>query len=285
MMPSNDAFIIFLHIQKTGGITLQRILRKKFGPSIYQRVFRVMTGRGKPLPLEASLKAKKMRDRYFAGHVGFGVHRLLPQPFHYVTLLREPVSRIVSLYYFARSNPTAFYHRVAKDVTLEEFSSRIQMPELDNGQTRFIAGDPTDLFINRTPFGQCDQALLEKAKYNIEHHFSVVGLTEQFDHSMILLSEVMNWKDCHYLRLNSAPKKPPIPESLVDKIAAQNWLDVELYQFAQQHFESQLMKYNITAERVQSYRQKNARLNAYLGQPYKYYKQAKSLVRGQSNRP
>lgn len=285
MPSSKNEFLIFLHIQKTGGITLQRMLRQKYGPSLPKRAIKVLAGQGQPLPLEASLKGKKMRDRYFAGHVCFGVHRLLPKPYHYVTILREPVSRIISLYDFSKSNSGAFYHGIASKVSLEEFALHTGLRELDNGQTRFIAGDAESLFINQTPFGQCNTALLEKAQKNTEKHFSMVGFTDQFDRSMLLLSKIMGWKEPHYLRLNSSKQKTSVPETLKARIAAHNSLDVELYRQAQAQFSKALEKYDITQADVDKFQAKNKQLNATFAGPYKAYHQTKSILRGQANRP
>ena len=285
MRESNTNFLVFLHIQKTGGITLQRILRQKFGPSLPARTFKVLTGKGSPLSLEDALREKRMRDRYFAGHSCFGVHRLLPKPTQYITLLREPVSRIISLYDFSRTNPGAFYHNIANGISLEEFALNTKLRELDNGQTRFIAGDPEHLFINQTPFRQCDTHLLETAEKNIEVHFSLVGLTEQFDASMLLLSHTMGWKHCHYLRLNSSRHKEPVTEKLKAKIAEHNNLDVLLYQKMKKRFAQTLEKHDINREKIESFQHKNKKLNAYLGSPYKAYHQTKALLRGQAHRP
>jgi hypothetical protein len=165
--PSIQKFLVFLHIQKTGGITLQRILRRKLGASLLQRGVQLISNSTQPANLEAVLKAKRPEDRYFIGHVCFGVHRFLPEPYTYATFLREPVSRIISLYTYSRSNPTAYYHKQAVNKTLEEFALKTPLLELDNGQVRFLAGDPQDLFINRTPVGQCTSELLETVLINL----------------------------------------------------------------------------------------------------------------------
>lgn len=285
MSLSDEKFLIFLHIQKTGGITIQRMLRQKYGPSLPQRALKMVSGNAQPLPLEASLKSKEMRDRYFAGHICFGVHRLLPQPYHYITLLREPVARVISLYDFARSNPTAFYHKIARRVSFEEFCLDVGLPELDNGQTRFIAGDRTDLFINQTPVGECDDQLLATAKKNMENHFSLVGLTEQFNLSMLLLAKLMGWSSCQYLRLNSNSHKTAVPEEIKAQIAARNSLDVALYDYAKTRFFEAVKAQGIDEQALADFEVKNRKLNAQFSQPYKIYHKAKSALRGQIHRP
>ncbi|NJK39101.1 MAG: sulfotransferase family 2 domain-containing protein [Oscillatoriales cyanobacterium RM2_1_1] len=286
MKKLSQQFIIFLHIQKTGGITLQRLLRQKFGPSLMTRTAKVLMGKGQALPLEESLKSKQIQDRYFAGHICFGVHRLLPQPFTYITLLREPVSRIISLYDFSRSNPMAFYHKIAVDRTLEEFALSTDLPELDNGQVRFLAGDSHDLFINQTPVNSCEESLLDIAKLNMKNHFSVVGLTEYFDQSMLLMSKVMNWGNCYYLRLNSSSEKTEVSEKIKAKIAERNYLDVLLYKYTKENFLTMLQSYHLDdGKELQAFQDWNYRLNQYLEKPYFIYHRSKSLLRGKAYRP
>lgn len=284
---NNPPFLIFIHIQKAGGISLQRTLRRKLGQPLLHRAARFLSGKSQNLPLEASLKSKTLADRYFVGHCCYGVHRLLPQPYTYITLLREPVARIISLYDYSRSNATAFYHKQAIDKSLEDFALHTPLMELDNGQVRFIAGDPNDCFINRTPIGECNESLLERAQQNLKQDFSWVGLTEYYDQSLLLLSKQMNWDRCLYLRRNTAKRADrEISQALRDKIAARNWLDVKLYQAAKQQLFAQLAAYHLDDPGVvESFRSQNDRFNAYFAMPYAVYDSAKAMLRGQLGRP
>jgi Galactose-3-O-sulfotransferase len=293
-MPQPDSFVIFLHIQKTGGITLQRILRRKLGASLGKRAMGLVI-KPEPAPnLQVELQRRQMSDRYFGGHIGFGVHRFLPQPFTYITMLREPVSRLISLYHYSCTNPTAYYHKHAVGKSLEAFLLETPLMELDNGQVRFLAGDPDDLFINRTPYGACSEALLLQAQQNIEQHFSWVGIMEQFDPSLLLLGQTMGWKNCFYLRRNVArpsEKNPPVSPEVRSQIAQRNWLDLKLYQYAQQRLSQQLQAHYLQDQNqqnlpsVQQFRSQNQRFNQYLSTPYEFYDTLKMRLRGQPDRP
>ena len=39
----------------------------------------------------------------FKGHMLFGLHAILPQPATYITVVREPVDRVISSFYFMRN--------------------------------------------------------------------------------------------------------------------------------------------------------------------------------------
>ncbi|MEB3209758.1 MAG: sulfotransferase family 2 domain-containing protein [Leptolyngbyaceae bacterium] len=285
---NHQKFLIFLHIQKTGGITIQRILRRKLGQSLITRISRSFQHQDQADSLIESLKAKTSSDRYFIGHSCYGIHQYLPHPFTYMSLLREPVSRIVSLYYFSKSNSTAYYHEHAVDKSLEDFALNTPLMELDNGQVRFIAGDEQDCFINRTPFGECSEQLLEHAKQNIEKHFSLIGLTEYFDQSILLMGTLMGWNNCLYLKRNISRSKAAnvVSQQLREAIAQQNWLDIQLYEYVKQRFFIQLAKHNLDKPTLlQNFQTQNRKFNQYLNYPYTAYDRLKALLRGQIGRP
>ncbi|WP_051428308.1 sulfotransferase family 2 domain-containing protein [Bacillus sp. J33] len=86
--------LIFMHIPKTGGTTLSRIIDMQYKPNeIYRTYKNVVKAQG------------KMTDnniRCIQGHDYFGIHKQINKPFKYVTLLRDPVERVISNYYYSR---------------------------------------------------------------------------------------------------------------------------------------------------------------------------------------
>ena len=95
--------VIFLHIPKVGGSTISKIIERQYRP---RNIFHVRDNSSqkriqncvdefKVLPV-----AEKERIKVLMGHMGFGLHNFLPQPSVYFTLLRDPVERVISYYYF-----------------------------------------------------------------------------------------------------------------------------------------------------------------------------------------
>jgi len=122
---------------------------------------------GKKLSKQEYWQHIGMNEKYYSSHVSYGIHEFLPKPYKYVAFVREPVERIISLYKYSLQNKEAFYHKLAVGKSLEEFALKTELHELDNGQTRVIAGgDYPDFFMNRTPFRKCDDHLLEIALGN-----------------------------------------------------------------------------------------------------------------------
>jgi hypothetical protein len=105
--------VIFLHIGKTAGTTLRKIMYRHFAPD---EVLRVRNRSQSPARLRrketpailASLsETERARARLVLGHVIFGLHRLLPQPSRYITLVRDlPPSWCRSITGYARTQHT-----------------------------------------------------------------------------------------------------------------------------------------------------------------------------------
>lgn len=230
--------IIFVHVPRSGGITLASIMERQYGED---RVFFVYAGhKGDTASalqeLEAMPAEARRRLCVLHGHQRFGSHRGYFESASYVTLFREPVDRLTSYYHYVLENPTHYLHRmvVGKRMKLAEFVTSGASIELDNGQTRQIAGR------SGVPIGGCNADLLAEARANLETRFTVFGLMEQFDFSVLLMKRVFHWKLPLFRRLNATRermRRDEVPAEVVELIHSQNALDIELYRFACERFE------------------------------------------------
>jgi hypothetical protein len=95
----------------------------------------------------------------------FGLHKFFPQPCTYITILRDPVDRVISLYYFILRNPDNAVHNevVSKNMSLKDWVSSGITTLVNNNQTRFLC--TTEAVIED---GQCSSEMLESAKKNIQ---------------------------------------------------------------------------------------------------------------------
>jgi hypothetical protein len=80
----------------------------------------------------------------------------------------------------------------------------------------------------------------------MSRHFAVVGLTERFDESLILLKRTLGWQQWpFYVPANVTQKRPQrqhLDTKTTHLIRAANQLDLDLYHFAQAQFEARLQQ-------------------------------------------
>jgi hypothetical protein len=233
---------IFLHIPKSGGMTVYDILNREYGRS---HIYTFSGGRHRLQHDVDKFKALSIQERnsfsLLRGHNPFGIHKLLQTHFSYITILRDPIARVVSHYYYVLNNPHHLLHEnvVSANMSLETYVSSGINYEMDNGQTRQIAGVSEEI-----SFGMCSGDLLNQAIENIARSFSVVGLTERFDETLLLMKHVLGWKSYPvYTRQNVSKNKQSkgtLSEDTRQLIAQYNQLDLELYEYATQLFADQL---------------------------------------------
>lgn len=238
------ATVIFLHVGKTAGATMRRALRREFRSS---EVMELKAPTVEPDRLRrdgavayfASLpEAARARPRLIMGHMTYGLHEYVPRPAAYVTLLREPIKLVLSQYHHVRRHEGHLLHEEA--AAYPDLASYVRSGislEMDNSQTRAFAGDTT------TPFGGCTPQMLERAKANLESSFAVMGLTERFDESLVLMQRAFAWDRIRYVSVNIDPgrnrRDAPSAEDLTF-VKEQNALDLELYAWAAERFASTL---------------------------------------------
>ena len=240
-MSNAEKSLIFLHIPKAAGTTLRTIIDRQF----HEGAIFTFDGRSE-YAFKNVHKEEKARIRCVRGHIWFGLHEYLPQPSTYFTMLRDPVDRVISGYYYVFQNPFhyLFDEVTSRNMSLKDFvSSGISWAQ-SNGQTCLISGiEETMLGTSYGNYGHLSPYVLEVAKKNLQDYFTVVGLSERFDESLLLLKRTFGWKNIQYTKQNVNRKrlrKAEIPNDTLRLIEKYNELDIELYNFAKQLFERQI---------------------------------------------
>jgi hypothetical protein len=232
---------IFLHIPKTAGTTLKEIVRRQYDPNNLVKCYYEKTGESVRELAErcGRLSRERQGERMcFVGHMGFGLHDFLSGPSVYFTMIRNPIDRVVSGYYHARRSPNHRLHAQAQTMDIEEFVGSGLVSWMDNGQTRLLSGADFEGELHgrgEIAFGQCPPELLERAKRNLKRHFRVVGVTERFDESLLLLKKAFGWGDISYARLNVGRNvlHRSLSKAARDLLTNYNNLDLELYAYAE----------------------------------------------------
>ncbi|MGM1034210.1 MAG: sulfotransferase family 2 domain-containing protein [Bacillota bacterium] len=121
---SESLLDIFMHIPKTGGTTLNELFKKQYK---LNEIFDHDSFQKKMMKMDELTEVEKRNIKAIAGHYLYGIHQEFSRPFNYFTMLRDPVDRVISSYYFLKDYPG---YEMVKDMTLEEFV--VKGPESPN---------------------------------------------------------------------------------------------------------------------------------------------------------
>jgi hypothetical protein len=234
--------LIFLHVPKSAGSTLQVIFRRQ-----HKRDALFVDGNNPDLNLIREKLGSKNNIRLCFGHMDFGMHDVIGQKYKYATIIRDPIERVISQYYYVKRQPKHHLHSIAfkeNNFSLSEYVGSGLSTELNNGQVRILIGAGgfhKDSYTKYDiPFGKCEPWMLEEAKLNIEKHFVLCGLQESFDESLVLMKKELGWRwDIGYVSRNITHRRKKVSEldeKTLKIIRDTNYLDIELYDWAKANF-------------------------------------------------
>ncbi|RCW46448.1 sulfotransferase family 2 domain-containing protein [Paenibacillus prosopidis] len=235
----NNKMLIHLHIAKTGGESLNHVINNNYSKELTYNVYltedRIINDKLKEISLT------KPQPQCVQGHFPFGIHEYFNQPFMYVTLLRNPIDRLISEYYFIHSfswppwlDKNNSMHHQLLNFSLEEY---IKYPANRNKQTRLISGNSHSEKMK----------LLENAKQNIQKYFVVAGITEMFAESFFLMKEKLGWRNIDYRKTNVTKIRPRIHElssGIIKLIEDNNEIDIKFYNFVKEKLMNQIEELN-----------------------------------------
>lgn len=228
----------FLHIEKTAGITLHKILHQS------------VLGYISPSPRYAELKTSDLAkiQKLYPFHIkGFGSHRinlhndyakLYNNNLFSFTFLRDPVKRYMSQCNY-QSNQLGINWTIDKLITYSYF---------DNFQA----------------FKLCGKREYKYAKQVLTENLDFVGLVEQFDVSLLILKQYLDLQNINYVRSNLTDLKKvnfrfedQSPE-IKKRIIYNNQVDIDLYSFVKEElFPVHLEKFDSIKNDLKSFQSDN----------------------------
>ena len=232
--------IFFLHLPRTAGTTIDAIFKQNLPAESILKIYSQS---------EYQKYKKKKKDRlsdikYITGHLLLDTVNpptFYGEPVRAITLLRDPIKRLISEYIFLKTWKKQHLYSYLNDNAIS-FSQYITSEEKilvyrgKNFMTRCISGDSLEQTNNINES-------LEKAKYNLSNNFWFFGLQERFMESIVYLSEKAELNNILHDKHNALIlKKDEFEISQADINLAQeyNAADIALYNFAATEFDKRI---------------------------------------------
>ena len=228
----------FVHVQKTGGTELRERLKRHFAPSAMypDRTDGDLFAVAPQVSVRQLLRRWEQRKdqiEVVTGHFPYCTIELLDAEFVTLSVLREPVERTLShLRHHRKMTPEV------RDLPLERLYDEafppvffhnhiVKMFSLTAAEIATSAEQDTWAAVRRVDF---TPAHLDRAKEHVAR-LDALGLQDQLDEFCAELGARFGWRLGEPLHANRTPPEDA-PRSLRARIAADNALDVELFEFA-----------------------------------------------------
>ncbi|GJQ76976.1 hypothetical protein Trydic_g15172 [Trypoxylus dichotomus] len=276
--------LFFNRVPKVGSQTFMELLRllsmrNEFG--FHQdRVQRVETIRLAPedqaalAAMVSSYEAPSVYIKHvcFTNFSEFGI----PEPI-YVNLVRDPIERVISWYYYVRAPWYYVERKIAfPDIPLpdpkwlkKDFEHCVLSGDREcrymkgakkegigdhRRQSMFFCGHHEDC----TPFNT--EGALQRAKRAVEQHYAVVGVLEDLNTTLTVLEHyiprffegakaVYNNEIKMYNTINRNAFKPPVSEAVKDIVRKNFTREIEFYEFCKQRLQKQLYALRLPEKR------------------------------------
>jgi hypothetical protein len=233
------AKVAFVHVPRTGGTTFGSILDRLYEGRKVARFYGDANSNVANERIEQFRRldaGEKQSFDLLRGHFVFGFDDSL-EAFQYITLLREPVQRLVSYYFYALKDKSNYLHEylMKRRVNLVDFITSGLSIELDNYQVRTLSGVAFSSVRERVGREHC-----ELAKDNLARRFAAFGLVERFDASIAVFARHFGWHIPGYepQNLGGYAGTPHLSQSTIEAVAATNPFDLELYEYAKELFDA-----------------------------------------------
>ena len=220
---------IFLHIPKTGGTSFRDVVEQ-----VYPHNRCISAYSLEPVALEG-VKARIGEADAVYGHLFYGVHKILGVGPRYVTIVRNPIERVISFYrHQARDENSEHFEAIADGMTLRDLLASDDCPQVNNHMVRIVSG-----YEGSEPVH--DGQVLRRAFANLED-FECVGVAERMNESVAVIAERLGWVRIPLVpRLNTSPSGEMfcLDEATRAAILSRNALDLLFYARVAARFDQQ----------------------------------------------
>jgi hypothetical protein len=216
--------VFFIHLPKCGGSTVISFFDLNKGKDQFINFVWDQDGWG-------NCRAKLLATGVGGGHQPYGIHRTLKQPVNYCTILRDPLARQISHYWYAANGKNGEVTR-GVSVSTPEALAQQGVLSLDEWVSESLGG--RNLFVQMLS-GEptVNQASLAIAQTHLHEQIGTVGVCENMSEFLLRLCGSSGLKLPFYFetnKTNGSPKgKSHLTETAKQKFIDDNSLDYEIF--------------------------------------------------------
>lgn len=206
---------IYLHIQKTMGTSIVNLIHHSLEKSRFLSIYPRF---GLSIPQFINLPLLQKRTLgLILGHTSFGIDRYLGNCASYITVVREPISRVRSNLFHVLGSIGPKCSISGVEYALDKVVNSGLADEFDNLQVRMIAGlYEGEVSLDKVKFDDAHLAI-----HNLENRFKYVGAFENFDETSKNLLRSLGLYEQELPHLNEV--KPDIMQKYQDVVERIDW--------------------------------------------------------------
>ncbi len=251
---NNDYIKMFTHIPKTAGTSFEMMFTRNYPVNRILHVNAPVLDKHPNILFGRQRNPEVIMGHYKLFHL---IYQGLDRPVIHMTILRDPVHRIISYYNYIKSDARHPLNHLVSSMTFQEFVQSDQLVELHNAQALRLTGQLRQKNIKSDKYDRA--STLQLAKDLLENKYSVIGITERFTEFLLMRKMLLGWKDIYSDRQNVSKKiigYHDIDPHHIDIIREKNDIDTLLYQFTIELFEKRCKQLGIDKAIIEDYNQK-----------------------------
>lgn len=220
--------VVFDHLPKCGGTSINNYLQSAF-PKKYTFAMNGVSVQKSVEEFKKFSQKKRYKIKLIYGHLANELFDLAHPDAVLATVLREPVDRIISHYYYVKRRQSHYLYKKVKEqnIQLDEYCYHNLSPELENWYVTHFTGLSISE-VQKNPTKSVDIAFK-----NITEKYHVIGFLNDIP---LFINELKRYANIKTQFKNKIVNKTngrigieEVDKFTIEKIAKKNLLDIELF--------------------------------------------------------